>query len=337
MNTNRTITATAAALPRLVLAATATLILSAAASDRLVAQSYPAKPVRMVVPFGAGGTPDLLARSVAEELSKRFGQRFIVDNRPGAGGNIGGGIVARSDADGYQLLMASGSLLTINPSLYVQMGFDPAVAFAPVSLVADMPNVLVVSPRYAAKNVRELIDVAKRDRGKLFFSSPGNGTSPHLTLELFQHAVAAKIQHVAFKSGGESVMAVLSGEATGSFANLPLVLSQIRAGTLRALGVASASRISQLPEVPTISEAGLPGFESSAWFGLVAPARTPRAIVDRLNSRITEFLREPDVQTRFGELGVRLVGIAPDEFGAYIRRERAKWAEIICSANIKAD
>ena len=337
MNRHQRIPVTVAALLRTFLRSIWALVLLAAASGGMAAQVYPTKPVRMVVPFGAGGTPDLLARGIGEELSKRLGQRFIVDNRPGAGGNIGADIVARGVPDGYHLLMASGSLLTINPGIYAQMTFDPAVAFAPISLVADMPNVLVVSSRHPAKNLRELIEVAARQQGKVFFSSPGQGTSPHLTIELFQQAAGVTIHHVPFKSGGEAVTSVLAGEAAGTFANLPLVVSHIRAGNLRALGIASRSRLPRLPDVPTVSEAGLPGFESSAWFGLVAPARTPRPIIDQLSGHVAKSLAEPDVQARFGELGVRLVASGPDEFAAYIRRERAKWAEIIHSANIKAE
>lgn len=301
------------------------------------ARTYPTKPVRVVVPFGAGGTPDVLARSIAEQLSKRIGQPFIVENRPGAGGNIGAGIVAHASPDGYHLLMAPGSVLTINPSLYAQMPFDPAVAFAPISLVAEMPNVLVVNPANTAKNLHGLIDASRREPGKLFLSSPGQGTVPHLAIELFGRAAGIAVHHVPYKSGGEAVTAVLSGQATGTIANLPLVSSHIKMGTLRALAVTSSSRPPQLPDVPTISEAGLRDFEASSWFGLVAPAKTPRAVVDQLSSQVANALREPDLQARFAEIGVRLVGNGPDEFDEYIRRDRAKWTEIIRSANVRLD
>jgi tripartite-type tricarboxylate transporter receptor subunit TctC len=310
---------------------------SAKSTGGAEAEIYPTKPIRVVVPFGAGGTPDMLARGIAEQLSKQVGQPLIVDNRPGAGGNIGAGIVARANPDGYHLLMAPGSVLTINPSLYAQMPFDPAAAFAPISLVADMPNVLVVNPANTAKSVRELIEAARREPGTLFFSSPGQGTVPHLAIELFQRAGGITVHHVPYKSGGEAVAAVLSGQVTGTFANLPLVSSHIRAGSLRALGITSSSRLPQLPDVPTISEAGVRGFEASSWFGLVAPAKTPRALVDELSNQIAKALREPDVQARFAEIGVRLVGNSPEEFADYIRKDRAKWVEVIRSANVRLD
>ncbi len=301
------------------------------------AQTYPTKPVRIVVPFGAGGTPDVLARGIAEKLSKYVGQPFIVDNRPGAGGNIGAGIVARANPDGYHLLMTPGSVLTINPSLYAQMPFDSAVAFAPVSLVADMPTVLVVHSRNTAKDMDEFIRAARREPGKIFFASPGQGSSLHLAIEMFQHTAGITIHHVPYKSGGEAMTAVLSGQTTGTFANLLLVYSHIKAGTVRALGIGSSSRLPQLPDVPTISEAGLRGFEASSWFGLVAPAKTPRPLVDQLSSQVAKALREPDMQARFAELGARLVGSSPDEFAELIRKERTKWAGIIRSANIRLD
>ena len=301
------------------------------------AQAYPAKPVRMVVPFGPGGTPDLLARAIGEKLSKNLGQPFIVDNRPGAGGNTGAAIVARADPDGYHMLMMPGSVVSINPSLYAQMPFDPAVAFAPVSLVADMPIVLVVNARNAAKDIDQFIQITRRESDKPAFSSPGLGSTLHLTSELFQRAAGITIRHVPYKSGGEAVTAVLSGQVAGTFTNLLLVHSHLKAGTLRALGVGSAARMPQLPEVPTIAEAGLPGFEATSWAGVMAPARTPRPLVQQLSSQIAKVLREPDVQTRFSEMGVRLVGNSPDEFADYMRKDRVKWAEIIRTANIRLD
>jgi len=301
------------------------------------AQPYPTRPVRVVVPFGAGGTPDVLARGITEKLAKYGGQPFIVDNRPGSGGNIGAGIVARANPDGYHLLMTPGSVLTINPSLYAQMPFDPAVAFAAVSLVAVMPNVLVVNSRNTVKDIHELVRAAKREPGKLFFASPGQGSTLHLAIELFQRAAGITIHHVPYKSGGEAVTAVLSDQATGTFANLPLVISHTRAGTLRALGIAGSSRVPQLPDVPTISESELRGIDASSWFGLVAPAKTPHSLVQRLSDQVASALREPDLEARFAELGIRLVGNTPGEFNDHIRKERAQWAEIIRSANIRLD
>ena len=300
------------------------------------AQTWPTKPVRMVVGFGAGGTMDVLGRSVAEKLSKYNGQTFLIDNRPGAAGNIGAGLVARANPDGYHLLYTPGSVLTMNPSLYAQVPFD-AESFAPVSLLADMAVLLVVHARNSAKNVSDFVSSARRDPGKMNFSSPGAGSSLHLALELFQRSAGVTIQHVPYKSGGEAATAVLSGQATGMFANPPLVMSHIKAGTLRALSVAGSTRLPQLPDVPTTSEAGLSGFDVSSWFGLVAPGRTPRPLVHHLSTQVAKALREPDVQQRLSELGVRPIGSNPDEFADYLKKDRAKWEGIIRAANIRLD
>jgi tripartite-type tricarboxylate transporter receptor subunit TctC len=298
--------------------------------------AWPTKPVRVVVGFGAGGTMDVLGRYVTEKLAKYNGQAFVIDNRPGAGGNIGAGIVARANADGYQLLFTPGSVLTMNPSLYSQMPFD-SESFAPVSLLADMAILLVVHPKHPAKNVSDFISAARRDSGKVFFSSPGTGSSLHLATELFQRTAGVTIQHVAYKSGGEAVTAVLSGQATGIFVNPPLVMSQIKAGTLRALCVAGSTRLPQLPDLPTTAEAGLPGFDVSSWFGVVAPARTPPSIVTQLSTQIAAALREPDVQQRLVDLGVRPIASTPDEFARYLRKDREKWEGIIRAAKIRLD
>ncbi len=299
-------------------------------------QAWPTKPVRVVVGFGAGGVADVLARYVAEKLTKYNGQAFVIDNRPGAGGNIGAGIVARANADGYHLLYTPGSVLTMNPSLYSHVPFD-AQSFAPVSLIADMAVLLVVHPKNPAKNVSEFISAAKRDSGKVLFSSPGMGSSLHLATELFQRTAGVAIQHIAYKSGGEAVTAVMAGQVTGMFVNPPVVMSQIKAGTLRALSVAGSTRLPQLPDVPTTSEAGLVGFDISSWFGLVAPAKTPRALVNQLSTQIAKALREPDVQQRLVELGVRPIGSNPDEFAEFLKKDRAKWDGIIRAANIRLD
>ncbi len=299
-------------------------------------QAWPTKPVRVVVPFGGGGVGDVLMRPLADKLSKYNGHTFVIDNRPGAGGNIGAGIAARANADGYSLLFAPGSVLTMNPSLYTQMPFD-AESFAPVSLLADMAVLLVVHPKNPAKNVGELISAAKRDPGKLLFASPGAGSSLHLAIELFQRTAGVSLQHIAYKSGGEPVTSVLSGQTTGIFVNPPVVMSQIKAGTLRALAVAGATRLPQLPDVPTTAESGLAGFDVSSWFGMVAPAKTPRAIVTQLNTQIAKALREPDLQQRLVEFGVRPIGGTPEEFDTFLRKDRAKWEGVIRAANIRLD
>lgn len=300
------------------------------------AKAWPSRPVRVVVGFGAGGVADVLARYVCEKLTKYNGQAFVIDNRPGAGGNIGAGIVARANPDGYQLLYTPGSVLSMNPSLYSKVPFD-ADSFAPVSLLADMAVLLVVHAKNPAKNISEFIGAAKRDPGKTLFSSPGAGSSLHLSIELFQRTAGVAIQHIPYKSGGEAVTAVLSGQATGSFVNPPVVMSQIKAGTLKALAVAGTTRLPQLPDVPATAEAGLAGFDIASWFGVVAPANTPRSLVRQLSTQIASALREPDVQARLVELGVRPIGSTPDELAEFLRKDRAKWDGIIRTANIRLE
>ncbi len=312
-----------------------TTTLGVASSAALAQHTYPAKPIRMVAPFAAGGLVDVLARAVGEKLRPALGQPVIIDNRPGAGGNIGADVVAKAEPDGYTLLMSSAGILTINESLYTKMPFNPAAAFAPVSLVAEMHMLMVVGQNYPAKTVAEFIALAKKDAGKINFGSPGNGTTGHLGMEMLQTAAGIKITHVPYKSAAEAVLAVIGGQIQGVMDNPPTVLNHIRAGTLRAVAVASPRRLPQLPEVPTFDEAGLKGFEASSWFGVVAPANTPRAVITRLNTEIVRALREADMQNRFTGLGARLAGNTPEEFAAYIRSERAKWSKIVRDANIR--
>ena len=255
-----------------------------AAGAALGQQAYPSKPVKIVAPFAPGGLADVLARATGERLQRSLGQPVIVENRPGAGGNVGADAVARAEADGHTLLMSSAGILTINEFLYEKMAFDPRTAFAPVSIVADMPMLLVVRADLPARDAAEFIKLAKEK--PLFYGSPGHGTTGHLGMELFMHATGLKLQHVPYKSAVEAVQAALAGQTQAMFDNPPTVMAHIRAGGLRALGVAAKERIAPLPNVRTLSEAGasagLQGFEASSWFGLVAPAKTPAPIVERL-------------------------------------------------------
>ena len=308
-------------------------LLGLALATQLFAQAYPARPVKIVAPFAPGGLADVLSRAVGERLQRQLGQPFVVENRPGAGGNVGADFVARSDADGYTLLMSSAGILTINEFLYPQMPFDPASAFAPVSIVADMPMLLVVRSDLPARDVREFMALAKSR--PLFFGSPGYGTTGHLGMELFMHATGVRLQHVPYKSAAEAVQAALAGQTQAMFDNPPTVIAQIRSGGLRALGVAAKARIPQLEGVPTIAEAGVPGFEASSWFGLIAPARTPRPVVERVSAETARALQDPDMQGRFEKLGARLVGNTPAEFAALVEVERKRWGEVIRSAGIK--
>jgi tripartite-type tricarboxylate transporter receptor subunit TctC len=311
------------------------LFVSLASASSLAQQTYPARPVRIVAPFAPGGLADVLSRAVGERLQKQLGQPFVVENRPGAGGNIGADLVARAEPDGYTLLMSSAGILTINQFLYTAMPFDPAAALIPVSVVADMPMLLVVRRELAARDVREFLALARGTPGGLFYGSPGHGTTGHLGMELFMHATGVKLQHVPYKSAAEAVQAALAGQTQAMFDNPPTVMAQIRAGGVRALGVAARQRIPQLPDVPTIAESGVPNFEASSWFGLVAPARTPAPIVERLAAETAKAVQDPEMRARFDQLGARLVGNSPSEFAHLVARERASWGEVIKSAGIK--
>jgi tripartite-type tricarboxylate transporter receptor subunit TctC len=311
------------------------LFVSLASASSLAQQTYPVRPVRIVAPFAPGGLADVLSRAVGERLQKQLGQPFVVENRPGAGGNIGADLVARAEPDGYTLLMSSAGILTINQFLYTAMPFDPAAALIPVSVVADMPMLLVVRRELAARDVREFLALARGTPGGLFYGSPGHGTTGHLGMELFMHATGVKLQHVPYKSAAEAVQAALAGQTQAMFDNPPTVMAQIRAGGLRALGVAARQRIPQLPDVPTIAESGVPNFEASSWFGLVAPARTPPPIVERLAAETAKAVQDPEMRARFDQLGARLVGNSPSEFAQLVARERASWGEVIKSAGIK--
>jgi tripartite-type tricarboxylate transporter receptor subunit TctC len=313
------------------------LVLSAlAVSATASAQSsnYPVKPVRFVAPFAPGGLVDVLSRALGEKLRASLGQPIVVDNRPGAGGNIGADLVARAEPDGYTLLMTSAGILTINQFLYKKMPFDPVQAFAPVSLVAEMHMLMVLHPGYPAQKLPDFLAAARKDPGKINFGSPGNGTTGHLGMEMLQAAAKIKLTHVAYRSAAEAALAVIGGQIQGAMDNPPTVLQHIRAGTLRAVAVASPRRLPQLPDVPTFDEAGLKGFEASSWFGVVAPARTPKEVVTRLTAEIGNALRDAELQSRFANLGARLAPNTPQEFDAFIRAERIKWEKIVRGADI---
>ena len=299
------------------------------------AQAWPTKPIKIIVPFGAGGIVDTLARTTGTKVTGYTGQPVVVENRLGAGGNIGGEAVAKAAPDGHTLLLTAGNVLAANQYLYAQMPFDAATAFAPVSLLADMPIALVVPVESPAKDLAELIAYAKREQGKLFYSSPGVGTSIHLAMESLQQVTGATVQHVAYKGAPDAVTAVVTNQANMMFADLPLVLPQIRAGKLRAIAIAGASRIPQLPDTPTVAEAGIKGFAASSWFALAAPAKTPRATIDLINAAFVRALREPDVQKPFLDLGARLVGNTPDQFAAFVVQERERYGALTKAAGIK--
>ena len=300
------------------------------------AQTYPDRPIRLIAPFPAGGLVDVLARAVGDELSKSLGQPVIVENRPGAGGNIGADAVAKSAPDGYTLLMTSAGILTANEFLYAKMPFDTATAFVPVSNVADMPMMVVVNPKIEAKTLAEFVAYAKANPGKLNFGSPGVGTTGHLGLALFMHAANIKLTHVPYKGAAPAITDLIAGQIDGVVDNPPTVLPHIEAQKLRPLAVAAKTRMAQLPDLPTAAEAGVANFEASSWFGVAAPAGTPPAIVARLHKDIAAALAKPELKERFAKSGARLLGNSPEEFAKQIVDDRKMWGEVIKAAGINA-
>lgn len=309
----------------------------AGAAGAVDAQTYPDKPIHLVAPFPAGGLADILARAVGEEIGKTLGQLVIVENRSGAGGNIGADMVAKSAPDGYTLLMSSAGILTANPFLYPKMPFDAETAFVPVTNVADMPMMVVVNPKLQAKSLGELVAFAKVNPNKLNFGSPGVGTTGHLGLAMLMYAADIKIAHVRYRGAAPAVADLVAGQIDGVVDNPPNVLTHVQAGNLRALAVAAKTRMPLLPDLPTAAEAGVKNYEASSWFGVLAPAGTPPAIVARLHKDIVVALQKPAMVERFAKLGARLVGNTPQEFAAQIKRERQQWGEIIRAQQIKAD
>jgi len=299
--------------------------------------AYPTKPVRLVVPFPAGGTTDILARAVAQKLSETWGQQVIVDNRPGAGGNIGSELVAKSPPDGYTLLMGTVGTHAINPSLYAKMPYDHVKDFVPVILVAGVPNVLVVNPSLPVNSVQELIAYAKANPNKLNFASSGNGTSIHLSGELFKTMTGVQMTHVPYKGSAPALTDLIGGQVQLMFDNLPSSLQFIKAGKLRALAVTSLARSSTLPELPTLAESGLPGFEASSWFGVLAPAGTPNDIVKKLNGEIAAWLASPDAKEKLAAQGAIAAGGTPDTFVTHIAAESAKWAKVVKASGAHVD
>ena len=301
------------------------------------AQNYPTKPIRLVVPFPAGGTTDLLARAMAQKLSEALGQQFVVDNRPGAGGNIGSDNVAKSPPDGYTLLMGTVGMHAINPSLYAKMPYDHVKDFAPIVLVAGVPNVLVVNPGVPIKSVAELIKAAKDQPGSINFASSGNGTSIHLSGELFKSLTGVQMAHVPYKGSAPALTDLLGGQVQIMFDNLPSALPHIKAGKLRAIAVTSAKRAPVLPDLPTIAESGVPGFEASSWFGLLAPAGTSRDIVTRINAEANKALQSAEMKEKLLAQGAEAAGNSPEHFADYIRSETTKWAKVVKDSGAKVD
>ena len=308
-----------------------------AASGAAFAQQWPTKTVRVVTTLAAGSATDILARTLAERLATALGQPVIVENRAGAGGNVGADVVAKAEADGTTLLMSSAGILTAKPFLYSKMPFDAETAFVPVSNVADMSMLVVVRANLEAKSLGDLMVFARAHPDKLNFGSAGIGTTGHLGLAMLMHAAQVKFAHVPYRGAAPAVTDLIAGQIDGVVDNPPTVLPHISGGRLRALAVAAKQRLPLLPDVPTAAEAGVPNYEASSWFGIVAPAGTPRPIVERLHKEIAAAVRTPAMRERFASTGARLLGDTPAEFAARIKKERAMWGEIIRAANIKAE
>jgi len=309
-----------------------TLARPAAAGD---VERYPVKPIRIVVPFTPGGSNDLLGRVISQKFSEAWGQPAIIDNRPGGGSTIGIEVVVRAAPDGYTLLTTSGGI-AINVSLYT-LSFNPVTDLAPVSLLATQPYLLTVNPSLPVKSVQDLISLARAQPGKLVFSSSGAGTSAHLTAELFKSAARVDMLHVPYKGGAPAVNAVMSGEAQLTFNVITGTLPHVKSGKLRGLAVSSGKRAEVSPEIPTIAESGVPGFDVITWYNMFAPARTPRPIVQRLNAEINRMLGHPDVRERFRSLGVTPLGGSPEDLGNLLKSEIARYAGLVKEAGVKLE
>ena len=321
-------------MKRLLLAAAAVLGLAQPAA----ADTYPSRAVRFVVPFTPGGSTDILARVVSQKLSEALGQQFVVDNRPGAGGTVGSEIVARAPADGYTLMMGHIGTLAVNPGLYQKLSYDPIRSFQPITLVAIVANVLAVHPSVPAENARQLIEYAKANPGKLTFGSGGNGSAAHIAMAAFMYASGTEMLHVPYRGTGPMVNDLLAGQISLTMTGGPAVLPTVRAGKLRALGVSSARPISAAPDLPTLAEAaGLPGFDATQWYGVVAPAGLPRDITDRLNAEIRKALTAPEVKERLAAEGADAAPGTPEELGRFIEAEMSRWGDLIRKTNLKVD
>ncbi|HWI15761.1 MAG TPA: tripartite tricarboxylate transporter substrate binding protein [Burkholderiales bacterium] len=301
------------------------------------ADAYPTRPIRFIMPYPVGGTIDTSGRAVALELGEKLGQQLVVDNRTGAGGTLGAEMGAHSPPDGYTVVMGGTGTLAISPGLDRRLGYDPLRDFAPITLLATTPYVLVAHPSVAAHSVRELIALAKAKPGALIYASGGSGSAPHLIGEVFRKSAGLDILHVPYKGSTPAKIDLMAGRAQLFFTGIPPVAAEIRSGRLRALGVTSARRTPALPDVPTIAESGVPGFDVSPWFGMLAPARTPSAIVGRLHDEVVAILQRPAIRERFVRDGVDPVGNTPAEFAAFIRTERDKWAKAIRDSGAKAE
>jgi tripartite-type tricarboxylate transporter receptor subunit TctC len=319
------------------LLAVAGLVLASLIPAVALAQAWPARPIRVIVPYPPGGTSDILARSLGDKLGAALGQPIVVENKPGANGNVGAEFVAKSPPDGYTLLLADIGALAISPSVYPGLTFDPVKDFAPVTLVAYSPHILVVNPSVPVSTAQELIALARSKPGKLNFAISGLGGAPHLAGVDFALRTGVKWEYIPYKGGSQAIADVAGGQAdvtmNGMLATYPLV----KGGKLKLLAVSSGQRMSAIPDVPTLAESGLPGFETGSWQGVVAPAGTPRDVVARLNTEIVRIVGSPEMRENLGKQGAEVRTNTPDAFGTFIATEKAKWAKVVKEANVKID
>ena len=308
-----------------------------ALSTSAFAQTWPAKPIKWIVPFAPGGTTDILARTIGEKLTVALGQPVIIENKPGAGGGVGAEFTAKAPPDGYTIMGGTISTHAINASLYKSLPYDPVKDFVPITLIARVPNMLVVNPDIPAKNVTELITLLKANPGKYSFASSGNGTSQHLSGELFKSMAGVDMQHIPYKGSPPALQDVVGGQVAMTFDNITTAWPLAKGGKLRALAVTTAKRSAVAPEVPTLSESGLAGYEVGSWQGVFAPASTPPAIVKRLNVEIVKIINMPDVKEKLIGLGAEPVGNTSEEFGALVKTEVVKWAEVVKKSGAKVD
>jgi tripartite-type tricarboxylate transporter receptor subunit TctC len=301
------------------------------------AQSWPAKPIRLVVPFAPGGSSSIVARAVAVEMEKGLGQSIIIDNKPGGGGNVAMQDVARAEPDGYTLIIGHIGTLAVNPFMFESLPFDTNRDFAAVSLLAKIPNIFVVHADVPAKDLREFVALAKREPGKLYYGSAGNGSAGHLAFEYLKLVAGIDLVHVPYKGTGPNLIDLVAGRTQATSAGTPPLLPHVKAGKLRVIAVGSAKRISVVPDVPTVAEQGYPGFETTQWYGLNAPAKTPPAVIKRLSEEAAKAAKQPSVAERFAVDSAEAVGSTPQEYADFIAKEQARWGEVVRKAGIKAN
>jgi tripartite-type tricarboxylate transporter receptor subunit TctC len=310
---------------------------AAMAASAIAADAWPSKPVKIVVPSPPGDGSDITARVVADKLQAAFGQPFVVENKPGAGGVVAAEQVAHAAPDGYTLIMGNAGSHGINAAVYTKLTYDAVASFAPISLISYSPNVLVVNPASPIHSVKDLIDAARAAPGTIDFASGGQGSSAHMSMELFKYLTKTDLHHIPYKGATPALTDIIAGTVPLGFFNLPPAIGHIRSGKVRALAVTTAERWPGLPDVPTVAEAGVPGFETVAWFGLLAPAGTPRAVIDRLAAEIRAIVAMPDVRARIEATGAKEVGSTPEAFASRIKDDVAKWKQVAAAANVHID